>query len=98
MPTCCGPPGMSLKPIQPCRHVTFNDREWEDPPLRFEAGTAPMGEAVALAAACVYLSGIGMTDIADHSAEQAAYAYREVSAAVHWGVTAEARLAHLFGR
>ena len=44
-----------------------------------------MGEAVALAAACVYLSSIGMTDIADHSAEQASHAYREVSAAVLWG-------------
>ena len=68
--------------VVPCRHVTFTDQEWEDPPLRFEAGTAPMGEAVALAAACVYLSSIGMTDIADHSAEQAAYVYREVRAAV----------------
>ena len=82
---CCGPQGMSLWTVQPCRHVTFTNQEWEIPPLRFEAGTAPMGEAVALAAACVYLSSIGMTDIADHSAEQAAYVYREVSAAVHWG-------------
>ncbi|MEV4482405.1 cysteine desulfurase [Micromonospora coxensis] len=44
------------------------------PPARFEAGTPPIAEAVALGAAVDYLSGIGMRAIQWHEKELTAYA------------------------
>lgn len=39
------------------------------PPQRFEAGTQPVAQAVALAAACDYLDGIGMDRVLAHDQE-----------------------------
>jgi len=36
------------------------------PPQRFEAGVPPVAQAVGLAAACDYLDGVGMADVAAH--------------------------------
>jgi cysteine desulfurase/selenocysteine lyase len=44
------------------------------PPMRFEAGTPPIAEAVALGAAVDYLSGIGMAAIRAHELELTGYA------------------------
>ncbi|MFG1890913.1 cysteine desulfurase [Micromonospora sp. NPDC049051] len=44
------------------------------PPARFEAGTPPIAEAVALGAAVDYLNGIGMRAIQWHEKELTAYA------------------------
>ncbi|SCG45550.1 cysteine desulfurase [Micromonospora coxensis] len=44
------------------------------PPARFEAGTPPIAEAVALGAAVDYLSGIGMRAVQWHEKELTAYA------------------------
>ncbi|HEY8534757.1 MAG TPA: cysteine desulfurase [Micromonospora sp.] len=44
------------------------------PPARFEAGTPPIAEAVALGAAVDYLSAIGMAAIQQHEKELTAYA------------------------
>ncbi|MER7418276.1 cysteine desulfurase [Micromonospora peucetia] len=44
------------------------------PPARFEAGTPPIAEAVALGAAVDYLTGIGMRAIQWHEKELTAYA------------------------
>ena len=39
----------------------FMDRStYAPPPARFEAGTPAIGEAIALGAACDYLTGVGM--------------------------------------
>jgi len=46
--------------------VTFEATTWAEPPSRFEAGTPPVAEAVALAAAVNYLQGIGMDRIRSH--------------------------------
>jgi cysteine desulfurase/selenocysteine lyase len=44
--------------------VTMTGTTFRDPPQRFEAGTPPVAQAVALHAAVRYLSGIGMARIA----------------------------------
>jgi len=46
--------------------VTFEATTWAPPPSRFEAGTPPVAEAVALAAAIDYLQAIGMDRIRSH--------------------------------
>lgn len=46
--------------------VTIEATTWAAPPARFEAGTPPVAEAVALAAAVRYLEGIGLARIRAH--------------------------------
>ncbi len=48
------------------REVTKGEVTYADPPMRFEAGTPPIVEAVGLAAAVDYLQGIGREAIALH--------------------------------
>jgi cysteine desulfurase/selenocysteine lyase len=53
--------------------VTMESSTYADLPHRFEAGTPPVAEAVGLAAACDYLSRLGMDRVAAH--EQAITGY-----------------------
>lgn len=46
--------------------VTFAETRYLPPPQRFEAGTQPVSQAIALAAAVRYLAGIGMPAIRAH--------------------------------
>ena len=47
--------------------VVHLDRStYAEPPARFEAGTPPISQAVGLAAACDYLSALGMDAVAEH--------------------------------
>jgi cysteine desulfurase / selenocysteine lyase len=46
--------------------VTLSGVTYADPPHRFEAGTPPVAEAVGLAAAADYLTGIGFSAIREH--------------------------------
>lgn len=46
--------------------VTLDDAEYLPPPQRFEAGTQPVSQAVALAAALRYLDGVGMDAVHAH--------------------------------
>jgi cysteine desulfurase/selenocysteine lyase len=48
------------------REVTREFVSYADPPMRFEAGTPPIIQAVGLAAALDYVDGIGRTSIARH--------------------------------
>jgi cysteine desulfurase/selenocysteine lyase len=48
------------------REVGLESSTWDDPPLKFEAGTPNVAGAVGLAAAIDYLSAIGMEAIAAH--------------------------------
>jgi cysteine desulfurase/selenocysteine lyase len=48
------------------RDVTFEKTEFQDAPLRFEAGTGNIADAVGLGAALEYLEGIGMAAVAAH--------------------------------
>ncbi|WP_410816031.1 cysteine desulfurase [Micromonospora sp. 050-3] len=54
--------------------VTMARSTFAAPPARFEAGTPPIAEAVALGAAVDYLTGIGMRAIQWHEKELTAYA------------------------
>lgn len=46
--------------------VTFEETTYKAPPTRFEAGTPPIAEVIALGAAIDYVSAIGMDAIAAH--------------------------------
>lgn len=49
--------------------VTFSGSTYAAPPQRFEAGTPAIVEAIAFAAACDYVDGVGRAKIAEHEAE-----------------------------
>lgn len=54
--------------------VTFEKTVFQGPPLRFEAGTGNIADAVGLGAAIDYLSRIGMSNVAAYEHELLAYA------------------------
>ena len=54
--------------------VGFEKTSWGELPHKFEAGTAPMAEAVGLGAAIDYLNEAGLEAIEQHEHELAAYA------------------------
>ena len=59
--------------------VRLEKTTWGELPHKFEAGTAPMAEAVGLGAAIDYLSGVGFDSIAAHEHELAEYALGRLS-------------------
>jgi cysteine desulfurase/selenocysteine lyase len=56
------------------RSVSFEETTYAEPPLRFEAGTPPIVEAIGLGAAIDYVNAIGQDAIAAHEAGLLAYA------------------------
>jgi cysteine desulfurase / selenocysteine lyase len=85
----CGPSGIGalwgraelLESMEPfllgghmIRKVQFEGTTWGELPHKFEAGTAPMAEAVGFGAAIDYLEEIGFESIEEHEHELAAYA------------------------
>ncbi|MGO1544777.1 MAG: aminotransferase class V-fold PLP-dependent enzyme [Gulosibacter sp.] len=60
--------------------VTMAETTFMDPPTRFEAGTQPVSQAVALAEACRYLAGVGMDAIREHEEALGARMVAELSA------------------
>jgi cysteine desulfurase/selenocysteine lyase len=61
------------------RKVTKERISWASVPARFEAGTPPIGEAIALAAAIEWLDAIGLDAAHAHEAEVAAYALERLA-------------------
>jgi cysteine desulfurase/selenocysteine lyase len=59
--------------------VTMDKTTFAPPPARFEAGTPPIAEAIALGAAVDYLSAIGMEAIHRHESEITGYALKTLS-------------------
>ncbi|MFW5917930.1 MAG: aminotransferase class V-fold PLP-dependent enzyme [Haloferacaceae archaeon] len=57
------------------RRVTYEDSTWEDLPWKFEAGTPPISQGIALSAACDYLDDLGMDAVERHESLLAEYAY-----------------------
>ncbi|TXK35277.1 SufS family cysteine desulfurase [Nonomuraea sp. C10] len=55
-------------------HVAVDAMHYAAPPLKFEAGTPPVAQAVGLGAACDFLSNIGMDAIAAHDQALIEYA------------------------
>jgi cysteine desulfurase/selenocysteine lyase len=85
----CGPSGvgalwgrsellLAMEPFLTGGHmissVRFDKTTWGELPHKFEAGTAPMAEAVGFGAAIDYVQGIGLDAIEAHEHELAAYA------------------------
>ncbi len=56
------------------RKVQADETTWGDLPHKFEAGTAPMAEAVGLGAAIDYLTAVGFEAIEQHEHDLTAYA------------------------
>ena len=85
----CGPSGVgalwgraellqAMEPFLTGGHMISSVRldrtTWGELPHKFEAGTAPMAEAVAFGAAIDYLNAVGFDAIHEHEQELAAYA------------------------
>ncbi|HVH50644.1 MAG TPA: cysteine desulfurase [Gaiellaceae bacterium] len=85
----CGPSGvgalwgrsdhlLAMEPFLTGGHMISSVRAdkttWGELPHKFEAGTAPMAEAVGLGAAIDYLNTVGLDAIHEHEQELAAYA------------------------
>jgi cysteine desulfurase/selenocysteine lyase len=90
----CGPSGVGalwgrgdlllrMEPFLTGGHMISSVRvektTWGELPHKFEAGTAPMAEAVGFAAAIDYLSDLGFDAIEAHEHELAAYALERLS-------------------
>ncbi|GAB2515669.1 cysteine desulfurase [Nocardiopsis aegyptia] len=58
--------------------VHMEHSTWADPPQRFEAGVPMAPQAVGLAAACDYLTEVGMDRVAAHEHELVEYALKRV--------------------
>jgi cysteine desulfurase/selenocysteine lyase len=54
--------------------VSFEGSSWNELPFKFEAGTSPIAEGIALGAAVDYLGAIGMERIREHERDLTAYA------------------------
>ena len=62
------------------REVFMDHSTWEDAPLKFEAGTPAIGEAIAFGAAVDYLDALGMDWVHQHEMEITNYAWQRLSA------------------
>ena len=54
--------------------VTFEDATWNQVPLKFEAGTPNIADAIALGAAVDYLNDLGMANVREHEIALTRYA------------------------
>jgi cysteine desulfurase/selenocysteine lyase len=105
----CGPSGvgalwgrmellLAMEPFLTGGHmissVRFDRTTWGELPHKFEAGTAPMAEAVGFGAAIDYLQAVGFDAIEAHEHELAAYALgrlRDVEGITLYGPPADRR-------
>jgi cysteine desulfurase / selenocysteine lyase len=60
--------------------VERQSSRWAEPPVKFEAGTSPIAEAVGLGAAVDYLGGFGMPAVWEHSRDVVGYAVERLGA------------------
>lgn len=65
------------------REVTRDSVTYNDPPMKFEAGTPGIVQQIGLGVALDYLSGLGMTNIASHERDLRDYA-RAKLAGLNW--------------
>lgn len=59
--------------------VTFQGSTWNEVPWKFEPGTPPIAEGIALAAAADYLDNLGLERVQHHEETLARYAHRQLS-------------------
>ena len=70
--------------------VTYESATWNRPPMKFEAGTPNIADAIALGAAVDYLSGLGMEQVREHEIALTGYAlerFRELEDVETYGPT-----------
>jgi cysteine desulfurase/selenocysteine lyase len=70
--------------------VTYEDATWADLPMKFEAGTPNIADAIGLGAAVDYLSELGMDNVRRHEVELTRYAlgrFRELEEVTTFGPT-----------
>lgn len=67
--------------------VTTEGATWAPVPHKFEAGTPPIGEAIALGAAVDYLTGLGMSNVRAHEKEIVGTALEALKDAYGDGIT-----------
>jgi cysteine desulfurase/selenocysteine lyase len=60
--------------------VTFEQSTWAELPAKFEAGTPPIVEAIGLAAAIDYLTGVGIDRVAAYERDLLTYANQRLAA------------------
>ena len=60
------------------RNVTFDEATWNELPWKFEAGTPPIAEGIALADAADYLDDLGMDAVREHENDLAEYLLSEL--------------------
>ncbi len=65
------------------REVTRDTVTWNDPPMKFEAGTPGIVQQIGLGVALDYLEGLGMTNVAAHEQGLRDYA-RDRLAGLNW--------------
>ncbi len=65
------------------REVHKDGITWNDPPMKFEAGTPGIVAMIGLGAALDYMTGLGMQAIADHEADLRDYAFQRF-AGLNW--------------
>ena len=76
------------------RRVRADETTWGELPHKFEAGTAPMAEAVGLGAAVDYLEAVGLEAVEQHEHELVAYALdklADIPGVTTWGPPPERR-------
>ena len=61
------------------REVHEQSSTWADPPAKFEAGTCPFVEAVALGTAIDYIETLGLNRIAEYEHQLSTYAHQRLS-------------------
>ena len=70
------------------KEVWLDRADWNDLPMRFEAGTPNIADAIAMGAAVDYLSGLGMDRVRQHEMQLTGYAlerFRELEEVVTYG-------------
>ena len=76
------------------RVVGLRESTWADLPAKFEAGTPSVADAVGFGAACDYLAGLGMANVATHEHDLIEYAWGqllELPELTAWGPPPERR-------
>ena len=72
------------------KEVTLERASWNDLPMRFEAGTPNIADAIAMGAAVDYLSALGMERVRAHEVQLTSYAlerFKEMEEVVVYGPT-----------
>lgn len=66
--------------------VTIETSEWADLPAKFEAGTPAIAQAIGLAAAIDYVTGVGLDRIAEHERDLLNYATQKLGSVEGLGI------------